>query len=185
MRRIILIIASLIASATALSGQRFALSTNIPDYAMLGTINVKGEMAFSRHWSVGTAARYNPWTWHGGDMEKQMQNRQITLSGSARYWNWNTYAGWWLEGGLQYQQYSRGGVVSRDTEEGDAIGARIGLGYTALLSRHWNLEMGAAGWLGRTAFTLYDCPMCGQTSDAGEKWFALPDELLLGLVYVF
>ena len=32
---------------------------------------------------------------------------------------------------------------------------------------------------------IYECPVCGKITDNGKKTFFLPDDILLGLVYVF
>ena len=42
--------------------QKVSLSTNLLDYAALGTMNVDVSYAFSRHWSATAGVRYNPFT---------------------------------------------------------------------------------------------------------------------------
>ena len=108
-----------------------------------------------------------------------------TYSAGVRWWPWYIYSGWWFGLAGQYQEYNRGGIFSSTTEEGDAYGAALSAGYTVMLHEHLNLEIGAAGWAGRTVYTVYDCPRCGRISDSGRKWFALPSELVLSLVWIF
>ena len=55
---------------------RFSVSTNILDYARLGTVNVDASYGLSRHWSILAGARYNPFTFNEGDPERQFQYRQ-------------------------------------------------------------------------------------------------------------
>ena len=67
MKRFLLAAAAALLSAGlcgTVSAQRIAVSTNLPDYMMLGTLNVRGEYAIVQHWSAGTVAKYNPWTYH-------------------------------------------------------------------------------------------------------------------------
>ena len=54
-------------------------------------------------------------------------------------------------------------------------GARINL----------NLDFGIGFWGGYDRYTVYACPVCGLTTDAGEKVFFLPNDMILALVYVF
>jgi len=166
--------------------QNWALSTNFPDYIALGTLNIRGDVAVARHWSVEAVYKYNPWTFRsGGDAEDQMQNRQITLATGPRWWPWNTFAGWWIQGQFQYQQYNRGGIWTKETTEADAFGVGIAGGYTYLVSGHWNLEFGFGMWGGYESFTKYACPRCGRITDSGTRPFLLPNDVLVSLVFTF
>ncbi|MBQ9713306.1 MAG: DUF3575 domain-containing protein, partial [Bacteroidales bacterium] len=126
MKKGIIILAALLGCAVTAGAQRFSVSTNVPDWAFLGTANVKGEVAISNNWSLETGLRYNPWTWREGDPDRQMEDRKVTLSESVRWWPWTVYTEWWLSGGVQWEQYNRGGIWGRTTEEGDAYGFRFG-----------------------------------------------------------
>lgn len=185
MKKIFFATLLLFALAAPTRAQRISVSTNFMDWLLLGTLNARGEFAIAQHWSAGTVLKYNPWTFQEGNPDKQMQLRQLTLAESARWWPWHVYSGWWTEAGVQYQQYSRGGIWGKMTEEGDAVGLRLGGGYMTMLHRNWNLEFGAAGWAGRTRYTRYSCPRCGKLLEEGERWFAWPSEVILSLVYIF
>ena len=163
--------------------QRFSVGTNAADWLSLGTANVSASAAVARHITLNAEARVNPWTFRGED--RQLQNRHQTYSAGVRWWPWYIYSGWWFGLAGQYQEYNRGGIFSSTTEEGDAYGAALSAGYTVMLHEHLNLEIGASGWAGRTVYTVYDCPRCGRISDSGRKWFALPSELVLSLVWIF
>ena len=54
-----------------------------------------------------------------------------------------------------------------------------------MISPRFNLEVGAGVWAGYEFYTTYACPECGRVIGQGERPFVLPNELLLGLVYVF
>jgi len=174
----------LIVSAPA-HAQRYAVGTNAADWLSLGTLNATGSVAVSRRVTLNAEARVNPWTFNTRDAGTQLQNRHQTYMLGMRWWPWHVYSGWWFALAAQYQEYNRGGIFSRRTEEGDAFGAVLGLGYTVMLHEHLNLDVGAAGWAGQTAFVAYDCPRCGRIVDSGRKPFVRPSELYLSLLWIF
>ena len=172
-------------SCLTISAQKISVSTNVLDYMALGTLNVETSVALSRHWSVVAAVKYNPFTFRKSDVERQFQLRQQSYSLGARFWPWHIWSGWWLAAGFRYQEYNSGGLFSRDTREGDRLGAGIYSGYTHMLSPHFNIEFGAGVWGGLDIYRIYDCPVCGVTSDAGRRYFVLPGELKVAVAYVF
>lgn len=165
--------------------QNTAISTNMADYAMLGTMNIALSHSASRHWSLEAGAKYNPFSFNEGDAEKQRQNRQMLFSAGVRYWPWHVFSGWWFSGKAQYQEYNQGGILSRETSEGDRFGGSFGAGYTYMLRKHLNLEFGLGMWAGYDSFVTYDCPRCGVSVDSGKKFFLLPNDIILALTYVF
>ena len=168
-----------------LHAQEVSLSTNLLDYAALGTMNIDASYSLSRRWSIVAGARYNPFTFRKGDQENQFQLRQQSYAVGARIWWWHTTSGWWTTSKLRYQEYNSGGIISKQTQEGDRVGLGFSVGYTYMLSRHFNLEFGAGLWTGADFFHKYSCTVCGTTIGAGIKWFVLPDDLAVSLVYVF
>lgn len=181
------ILLTIILSALPLlcSAQKVSLSTNLVDYAMLGTMNVEGSVALGRHVSTEVSARINPWTFHEGDPGRQMQNRHQTYAIGARYWTWHVYSGWWISGMAQYQEYNRGGILSLETEEGDAFGFAAAAGYSLMLHENFNLDFGLGIWTGQKTYITYACPSCGRITDKGSKWFVLPNEIKIALQYIF
>ena len=165
--------------------QDFSLSTDLLGYARLGTMNVDASYAVSRRCSIVAGARYNPFTFRKGDIEKQFQARQQSYSIGARLWPWHIWSGWWFAGKLRYQEYNEGGIVSRKTTEGDRIGGGLYAGYTHMLSSHFNIELGIGLWTGMDRFRQYDCPVCGHIVDSGNKLFLLPDDIMISVAYVF
>ena len=182
---LVLTLALTLLSAPRSGAQRLSVGTNVADWLSLGTLNANASVAVARHFTINAEARVNPWTFNTNDSETQLQNRHQTYSAGMRWWPWYVYSGWWVGLAAQYQEYNRGGIFSRDTEEGDAFGAVLGAGYTIMLHEHLNLDIGAAGWTGQTVYTVYDCPRCGRISDSGKKWFILPSEVYLSLIWVF
>ena len=118
--------------STALSAQEFSLSTNLLDWANLGTANLQAGLSFSRHLSLHAGARYNKWDFGSAEKGTAFQNRARTASLGMRYWPWNVYSSWWFGAKAQAEEYNRGGLFKRQqTEEGVAAGLGMGAPYTA------------------------------------------------------
>lgn len=181
--------------AGPLQAQVFSLSTNVLDWANLGTINAQAGLAFSRHLSLHAGARYNNWNFGSAEKGTAFQNRARSASLGLRYWPWNVYSSWWVSARAQVEEYNRGGLLKRPlTEEGLATGVGLGVGYSRMLSRHWNLDLGLGGWFGKAWYTQYRCPRCGRvvSRDDGTpvrdatRWFVLPsNELQVSISYIF
>lgn len=182
---IILAVAAFAISSLKSEAQTVSLSTNLLDYACLGTLNADVSYSLSRKWSVTAGARYNPFTFRKGDPDKQFQLRQQSYSLGARLWPWHTWSGWWFAGKLRYQEYNSGGIRSLETREGDRFGAGLYAGYTYMLTSHLNIEFGLGLWSGLDVYRCYSCPVCGVTLESGKTHFILPDDIMISLAYVF
>ena len=194
MKKLVVVFLFIMFSAATAMAQTWSVAANAADMADLGTIGVEGSAAVSQHWSIHAGAKFNPWTFAKKDTfnglfsepnPDQKQNRKQTYAVGARWWPWNVYSGWWVGGKAQYQEYNRGGIISKTAEEGDAFGAALSGGYSLMLKEHWNLDFGFGLWGGWTKYTTYACPSCGHVVDDGQKWFILPNELILSFVYIF
>lgn len=187
MRKTISMIAVLLLAAGVRAGaQEMSVSTNLMGYVNLGTMNLETSWGFARHWTANAGIRYNPFTFPGREgVADRMQSRQRTVALGARYWPWHIHSGWWLAGKAQYQEFNRGGLTEAETVEGDRFGGGLTGGYTYMVSEHFNLEFGAGAWAGYEIYTTYACPECGRVVDSGQRKFFLPNEVVLGLVYVF
>ncbi|MCQ2177612.1 MAG: DUF3575 domain-containing protein [Bacteroidales bacterium] len=179
MRTKIFLTAVLLAVGLGCGAQTVSLSTNMLDYANLGTLNLDASFSVARHWSLGAGVKYNPFTY-----------RQQSYSLSARYWPWHVYSGWWVSGNMRYQEYNTGGYTTwkyadEQTSEGDRYGGGIAGGYTYMLARNFNLDFGIGVWAGYDVFITYACPHCGRIVDSGRKFFVLPSNLSLSLSYLF
>ena len=194
MKKLFVVFLFMIVGSAAAMAQTWAVAANAADMTELGTIGMEGSAAVSQHWSIHAGAKFNPWTFAKKDTfnglfsepnPDQKQNRKQTYAVGARWWPWNVYSGWWVGGKAQYQEYNRGGIITKTAEEGDAFGAALAGGYSLMLKEHWNLDFGFGLWGGWTKYTTYACPSCGQVVDEGQKWFILPNELILSFVYIF
>lgn len=168
-----------------ISAQKLSVSTNILDWANLATINTQVSYAVSQHFDINSGFRYNNWNFALNG--NPFQNRARTAYAGVRYWPWNVYSGYWFDFRLQAEEYNRGGLPTMDyTEEGDALGCGVGLGYSRMLSHHLNLDFGIGLWAGRTRYTRYACPRCGRITDRGKRFFCLTDDnVKVALVYIF
>ena len=126
--------------------RNWALSLNLVDYARLGTVQGSLQYGISRRVSIDAAARVN--------------RRSQTFSAGARWWPWYIYSGWWVKGLAQ--------IENRE----EAYGAGLSLGYSLLLSRWLNLDLGIGGWGGRKG-------------TADRSWFLAPNEITAALMFVF
>lgn len=175
----------IIGSAFHADAQKFCVSTNVLDYACLGTLNMDASYSLSRHWSLVAGVRYNPFVFMKDDSEKQIQLKQQSYACGVRVWPWHTLAGWWFAGKMRYQEYSFGGVWSDEAEEGDRGGIGLYAGYTHMLSKHFNIEFGVGLWGGLDVYRRYSCPVCGVLMTAGRRLFVLPDDFMISVAYVF
>jgi len=173
LKRFLLLIC--LVSSLPLSAQRYALGTNAVDWLSLGTLNAEASVAAGRRVTFHAGVELNPWTFHAGDPDRQLQMRQNSWWGGVRYWPWHVYSGWWVGTDLRYSVYNGGGVLSRESEEGDAYGMGLYGGYSIMLSSLWNLDLGVGAWGGWKKYTRYSCPLCGVKQEQGEKAFWIPD----------
>lgn len=184
------------ATSSPALAQRVSVSTNLVEWANLGTANAEAGVAVSQHFSLHAGFRYNNWSFRkgqpddrlddiSGDAERQFQNRKQAYNFGFRYWPWHVYSGWWLYLRGQWQEYNRGGVFRHTAEEGDAYGAGIGFGYTYMLGKHWNVEFGIGGWGGYKTYKVYRCTNCGSVVEQGGKGFFLPDDVFVSFSFVF
>lgn len=184
MRRIVTIGIALLLGL-CVRAQNVSVGTNLIQYANYGTLNAEASVGVARHWSVGAAARYNPFSFNGGSGGQGLQNKQQAYALGVRYWPWHIYSGWWLSAMAQYQEYNRGGIKSPETTEGDRIGAGLSGGYTYMIGKHFNLEVGVGVWGGHDRYIKYACPTCGRVQDEGDKYFVMLSDILLSFAYVF
>ena len=186
--KILLALCFFAAACLPLRGQEFSLSSNVLDWANLGTANLQAGLSLSRHLSLHAGVRYNNWNFGSQEEGNAFQNRARSASVGARYWPWNVYASWWVGARGQVEEYNRGGLLKKQlTEEGLAAGLGLAFGYSRMLSSHWNLDVGLGLWAGRAWYSQYRCPRCGRTVQAdASKWFVGPsNDIQLSFAYIF
>lgn len=183
-KRILLTGALILLLPLYLTGKNHHLSigTNTVGYLHLFTPNLNIGMSINRHWSLHLEGRYNPFLWDIGS--RSFQEKQLTAALNTRYWNWYAYSGWFYEFGFQYSIYNRGGLLSPRTEEGQAMGLDFQVGYSLMLNKWTNLELGLGGWGGFKRNRKYDSPRCGKLTESGSKLFILPNTINVSLVFI-
>ncbi len=190
MKRIIAIAVTLFAAASFMNvhAQKYGIGINGAEMLYYGTLNAEASVSVARRITVDAKAHYNPWAYNHSDVETEVHRKQRSAELGIRYWPWHVYSGWWAGLGGRWQEYNRNGLyISRDdlTEEGDAYGAGVSGGYTMMLRPNLNIEFGLGMWAGKTYYRTYDCPTCGMPVKEGEKWFVLPSEAIVSLMYIF
>lgn len=81
------------------------------------------------------------------------------------------------------QPYSK--FDSPGSTEGDRFGALLGAGYSYMLSKWLNVELGFGFWGGYDSFRSYDCPTCGVTTEKGRRFFLKGEDIILALSIIF
>lgn len=190
-----IVLACCLLLSVRLAAQEVSLSTNLLDWANLGTANLQAGVSCSRHLTLQAGLRYNNWNFGSVEKGNPFQNRARSAALGMRYWPWNVYSSWWFGARMQLEEYNRGGLFRRmKTEEGVAAGLGAGVGYSWMVSDHWNLDLGLGFWAGRAWYTQYRCPRCGRVLyfEDGHpvrdvwKWFLLPSgDWQVSLTYVF
>lgn len=180
--RLVLLLSGLFVGC-CLYGQKFSVNSNLAGWANLGTMNAELSYGVARKWTLTLGAKYNPFSFEGRNGE--YRNRQQTYSAGMRFWPWHVYSGWWIAAKAQYQEYNTGGILSLETEEGDRWGMGVTAGYTYMLHPNLNLEFGIGLWGGVKSYAVYSCPTCGLTLDSGTGAFFLPNDIIVGVSYVF
>lgn len=164
--------------------QRVAVSTNVAQWAALGTINAEMDISVSQHLSIFGGGRVNPWTFEHPESVTYLH--QNTVFAGVKYWPWHVYSGWWVAAKAQYSNFEETGLWRPALQDATAIGAGLSFGYNLMLSEHFNVDFGLGAWAGSYSdYTLYCCPNCMDIRDSGPRSFVKPDDLRISLMYVF
>jgi len=174
-----------ITASQTVDAQQNSISTNILGYVDFFTLNMEVSKSVSQHVSLEAGVKYNPFTFTMSDEYNSMRDKQLSTAIGFRYWPWHVYSGWWVAPKAKWQMFNTGGIVSSKTREGNRLGGGITAGYTYMLNPRFNLELGVGGWMGKEWYTVYDCPECGEILDKGEKFFILPNDIIIGVSYIF
>ena len=163
----------------------FALSTNIVNLAILGTINLGAQYEISRHWTLEGKLNYNPWTFRRGT-DNQYQLGQQSFALGARWWPWYSFAGFWMSADAQFKNYRTGGIAFfQKAEDGMAYGASLGLGYSFIINKHFNIDFGISGWGGYKQFVRYEDAKFKKAVGYGKGVFISPDEVSIAATFLF
>lgn len=170
-------------------GANFDISTNLFDWADLGTVNLDFGYAFARHFSAQVGVKFNPWSFKTQGPITLVQNQQKSASLGVRYWPWYVFSGWWVCAKAQYCDYAETGIWRPEYDSGKAVGGGLSAGYTLLISKNFNIEFGAGFWGGKLLeHTLANCPdpdCMDNPRESGPKNFIALNDLNISLHWVF
>ena len=76
-----LLLAALLLVGHAAFAQRFSVATNMLDYADFGTLNVEGDVAVARRWTLVAGAKYNPFLYKADTPEPLSARQQVYAAG--------------------------------------------------------------------------------------------------------
>lgn len=170
------------------AAQIWTVQTNVLDWAALGTVNAEVGLSVSQHFSLFVGGRYNPWEFTTHEPEAIVRNQQQTAYLGVRYWPWYVNSGFWIAAKAQYMNsFSNTGIWRAALKEGGhGFGGGLSAGYTFMLSKHFNLELGVGGWAGVfKEYGFYSSPAKIFVREEGRKKFVYPDQVSLSFAYVF
>ena len=188
MKRLLLIGVLGLILPLAASAQIWTVQTNVLDWAALGTANIELGASVSQHFSLFAGGRYNPWEFQDEKNNIPVMNQQQTAYLGFRYWPWYVNSGWWIAFKGQYMfSFSNTGIWRAALREGkNGYGGGLSAGYTFMLSKHFNLELGAGAWAGVfQEYGFYGSTKKYDVREEGRKTFIFPDQVSLSFVYVF
>ncbi len=172
----------------SLSAQKIGLSANFGEVAYYGTIDSELQYAVAQNWTLSAGGSYNPWSFDDLGVDGEVHHRRRDFAVGTRWWPWHVYSGWWVSAEGMIQEYNEAhDLFSKGdyANEGVRFGARLGAGYTYMLSSWLNFDFGLRMYGGWTDYVTYACPVCGRKVDEGFKKFFLPDEIVFALMFVF
>ena len=153
---------------------RWMLSTNICDWALLGTINAQMQVGLSEHVSMLAGARYNPFIYFYGQDNQTCLKQAVPYVG-CRYWFRETYSGWYCEGKSLAGIYNIADPIHTKYYEGDLLAAGAALGHSGQIYRRCNMTLAAGLIVAAHRTTLYAAPRCGRIIDRKKGFILLPD----------
>lgn len=172
------------------SAQQFAARSNLLAW-MTGTVNLAGEVAVSRHSTLGVSVNYNPWTF-GEDAQIQ----HWFVRPEYRYWFSEKYTRFFIGAHVIGGKFEVGGFkvpffgdwaltgMRNNLYKGSAIGAGISFGYDFYVSPHWNIELVAGAGLARVSH--YRESIADKTrTETKTRIIPIPTEIGVNFVYLF
>ena len=159
---------------------QYSVGTNLLSWVYFGTANLEFNASLNNHFSVFAGGKYNPFkiTTKG---EKDIFHTQKTGYLGAKWWPWFVNTGWWIGMKGQYSDFSTVGIMSSYTREGVAVGGGISGGYTFMLGRHFNLDLGLGLWGGTyLEYVDYEKP-----DDPKPGMFLKLDNIIVSFTYLF
>ena len=173
-------------SAGYARAQKVSLSTNLLEWANLGTVNLDAGLAVHNNLSVHLGGKINPWEFKTCKLGLDLYNKQETGYLDVRYWPSSVFSGWWVGARARVSDYATTGIWRHALEQGLAVGGGLSFGYSLKIHEHLRLDFGAGLWAGRKLkYDLYCCTECMKFREAGTRNFISYDEVKVSLMYLF
>lgn len=144
----------------------WALSTNLVEMIAQSAVNLELMYSVSQHFTMDGIFRY-------GFQDTTPYDQRERFALGARWWPWHVYSGFWVRGLVQAEYYNRDGISARDGA-GQAYGLSLSGGYSLMLTKWLDLDLGAGVWGGREGLP-----------GGAHQWFVEPELISVGLMFVF
>lgn len=171
MKKLLVVVLLLLAFGTMARAQKCAVGTNVLDWANLATVNANVDYAISRHLSLVGEARWNGVKFKDPDPlflgHRYVENKKFQLSAGVKYWPWYVFSGLNIGAKAFYKSYQNSGMFTDDLETGKRAALGLSVGYSFMITKHINIEVGVGGFAGYNfQYARYDCP-CPECVEKG------------------
>lgn len=171
---------------TGAFAQNWEVELNTLSLVDLCTISPEVGVSVSAHFSIHVGGKLNFWTFNDKKQSMQIKDQHKIGYVGFRYWPWYVYSGWWISTKVEYLDYLQTGIWRPAVEKGRGVGLGLGVGYTQMISEHFNLDFGIGGIGGYLfQYSLNNSQTREAIRKEGPRPFIYPDTILLGVMYVF
>ena len=130
-RYVICVVFALTLCSQKMSAQRFAVSTDLVQWALVSP-NATLEMTMAQHHAFAISASVAPWM-----PSEKFSISHLTFAPEYKYWFEMPYYGHYSGCNLLYSAYAFSGTKSK-YRRGSLVAACANYGYSVLLSKRWN-----------------------------------------------
>ncbi len=158
---------------------QYSVGTNLLNWVYFGTSNLELNASLNNRYSVFAGAKYNFLKFHTKGKVDVFNNHKTAYAG-IKWWPWFVNTGWWAGLKGQYSDFSTSGVITSSMREGVAVGVGLSGGYSFMLGRHFNLDLGVGVWGGSyLKYTDYE-----KDAKQQDTFFKI-DNIAVSIIYIF
>lgn len=172
---ILLFLFFIIGSVTDARAQLVSIKTNLADWMMVSP-GLGAEFTLSKHLSIDLSATGTPFK-----IKDDMYFRHFRLQPELKYWLTSPLAKHYIGATAFYSIYDVG--HKKRGYFGDSYALGLTYGYNWILSRRWNLEIGAGLGVIRYRMARYT-PGTAHSEPNEEGWKIAPVKVGINLIYV-
>ena len=153
--------------------QNIGIKSNLPYWALGGTMNASVEWALTRRLTLDVGGGYNPW--RPGETRRL---KHWLVQPELRIWRCESFNGHFVglhatvaEYNLSEMPFGIGHLKSlrHNRYQGHAYGGGVSYGYQWWLGRSWNLEMSLGGGYMRLKHDKYPCGKCAKSLGSEQR----------------